>query len=89
MRALSIKGIFVRETTDIVGAGGEFATRYGIVATDDPETAEQAVRKMSAKSRAIDATDIPVEPETMERLGLAPGQAWHLYDDQAPQTGVT
>ena len=72
------KGIFVRETTDTVGVGGEFANRYWIVATDDPETAVQAVRKMSVKSRAIEATDIPVEAETMERLGLAPGQAWHL-----------
>jgi hypothetical protein len=71
-------GIFVRETTDIVGVGGEFATRYWIVATDDAEAAERAVRKMSVKSRAVEATDIPVEPETMKRLGLAPGQAWYL-----------
>jgi hypothetical protein len=63
------KGIFVRETTDIVGVGGEFATRYWIVATDDPETAEQAVRKMSAKSRAIEATSRRARDHGKARLG--------------------
>jgi hypothetical protein len=72
------KGIFVQETTDVLGIGGEPATRYWIVATDDPTTAEQAVRKLVPRSPRVEATDIPVEPETMERLGLAPGQAWHL-----------
>jgi len=50
----------------------------GMWRTDDAEAAERAVRKMSVKSRAVEATDIPVEPETMKRLGLAPGQAWYL-----------
>jgi hypothetical protein len=72
------KGILVRETTNIAGAGGVFATRHWIVATDDPKVAERAVREKVPTARLVEATDVPVSPETMERLGLAPGQAWHL-----------
>jgi hypothetical protein len=71
------KGIFVRVTTETV-VGGARTTAYWIVATDDPTTAEEIVRKAVALGCIVEATDTEVGPETVKRLGLAPGQAWHL-----------
>ena len=71
------KGIFVRVTTEMV-VGEARTTSYWIVATDDPKTAEQIVRKAIPPGCIVEATDTEVGPETVQRLGLAPGQAWHL-----------
>ena len=71
------KGIFVRVTTEIV-VGDARATAYWIVATDDPKTAEQIVRQAVSPGCIVEATDTEVGPETVKRLGLARGQAWHL-----------
>jgi hypothetical protein len=70
-------GILVRVTTDIV-ANGERAWSHWIVATDNPAEAERAVRAQVPGTYIIKAADTPVLPETMQRLGLAPGQAWRL-----------
>jgi hypothetical protein len=69
------QGILVRETTNVVGVGGGFATRHWIVAVDDPQAAERAVRETVPTARLVEATNIRVSPETIEKLGLAPGQA--------------
>jgi hypothetical protein len=49
-----------------------------IVATDDPEEAEKAVREMVAPNRSVEVIhDLPSE-ETVRRLALPPGKAWLL-----------
>jgi hypothetical protein len=70
-------GIFVRVTTDIV-VSGERAWSYWIVATDNPVEAERTVKDAVPPSYVVEATDVPVLSETVQRLGLASGQAWRL-----------
>jgi hypothetical protein len=64
------QGLLVRETTNIVGVGGGFATRHWIVAFDDPQAAERAVKEVVPTARHVEATNIYVTPETIEKLGL-------------------
>jgi hypothetical protein len=69
----------VRVTTNItVGPSGERAWSLWIVVGDDPKAAEQIVRRAVSPGCIVEATNIEVGPETVKRLGLAPGQAWHL-----------
>jgi len=49
-----------------------------IVATDDPVTAEKAVRELVSSHRSVEVIhDLPSE-ETVRRLALPPGKAWLL-----------
>jgi hypothetical protein len=69
--------ILVRVTIEF-DASSDRATALWIVATDDRETAVSAVRENVLMECLVEATDHPVTDATVERLGLAAGQAWHL-----------
>jgi hypothetical protein len=49
-----------------------------IVAIDNPKAAEQRVREAVRPGKEVVALPDRPNPETVERLGLAPGQAWCL-----------
>lgn len=67
----------VRVLTEI-DVAGQRATALWVVATGDAAEAERTVREHVAAGCEVEATDIPVAPETLDRLKLSPGQAWHL-----------
>jgi hypothetical protein len=71
------RAILVRVTTEF-DANNDRATALWLVATDDPETAVRAVREKVVLGCIVEATDHRVTDSTVERLGLAAGQAWHL-----------
>ena len=71
------EAILVRVTTEIEVCG-ERATALWIVATSDPTEAARTVRERVSSGCIVQATDTPVAPEMVKKLGLAPGQAWHL-----------
>jgi hypothetical protein len=71
------RAILVRVTTEF-DANSDRATALWIVATDDPETAVRTVREKVVLGCIIEATDHQVTESTIERLGLAAGQVWHL-----------
>ena len=70
-------GILVRVSANIIVGGGP-ATTFWVVATDDPKAAEEAVKKKVSATCLVEATLIPVLPDTLKKLGLAPGEAWLL-----------
>lgn len=72
-----IQATIVRVLSEIEVAG-QRATALWLVATGDAAEAERAVRERVTAGCEVEATDIPVAPETLDRLNLAPGQAWHL-----------
>ena len=67
----------VRVQTDILVMGSP-ATALWIVATGDHEEALNAVRAHVRPDWKIEVADWTVSEDTIKRLGLAPGQAWHL-----------
>jgi hypothetical protein len=71
------RAILVRVTTEF-DANSDRATALWIVATDDPETAVQIVREKVLLGCIVEATDHEVTEATIERLGLAARQSWHL-----------
>jgi hypothetical protein len=71
------RAILVRVTTEF-DANSDRATALWVVATDDPDTAVRAVREKVVVGCIVEATDHRVTDSTVERLGLAAGQAWHL-----------
>lgn len=56
---------------------GVHATSLWIVATPDPKQAVQAVRTQVPSRCQVRATNHLVSPDTIQRIGLGPGQA-HL-----------
>ena len=72
-----IKAILVRVTTDVLFRGAPAAALW-IVATSDPTSAFETVRKQVPSNYRIEVTDASVSDEVVERLQLAPGQAVHL-----------
>lgn len=49
-----------------------------IVVTSDPEAAVQSLKKRVTHGCVVEATDSGVLPETIEKLGLVPGQVHQL-----------
>jgi hypothetical protein len=74
---MSGDGILVRVSTDIIVDRGP-ATTFWVVASNDPKAAEEVVRKKVSATCLVEATLIPVLPDTLKKLGLAPGEAWLL-----------
>ena len=74
---MSSDGILVRVSVNIIVDGGPAMT-FWIVATNDPKAAEEVVRKKVSATCLVEATLIPVLPDTLKKLGLAPGEAWLL-----------
>ena len=72
-----LHAVLVRVTTEF-DANSDRAIALWIVATDDPETAVRAVREKVVVGCIVEATDHEVKASTVERLGIAAGQAWHL-----------
>ena len=73
----SLRAVLVRVTTEF-DANSDRATALWIVATDNPEIAVRTVRQKVVLGCIDEATDHEVAVSTVERLGLAAGQAWHL-----------
>jgi hypothetical protein len=71
------KARLVRVTTQIIFQGSR-ATALWIVGTGDPAEAVRIVRGRVAPECDVEITDHEVQPETIKRLGLVAGQAWHL-----------
>ena len=73
----SLPAVLVRVTTEF-DANSDRATALWIVVTDNPETAVRTVRQKVVVGCIVEATEHEVADSTVERLGLAAGQAWHL-----------
>ena len=71
------RAILVRVTTEF-DANSDRATALWIVATDNPQTAIRAVQEKVVVGCIVEVTDHQIKESTIERLGLAAGQAWHL-----------
>ena len=71
------RAILVRVITEF-DANSDRATALWIVATDDPETAVRTVREKVVLGCIVEATDHEITDSTIERLGLAAGQGWHV-----------
>jgi hypothetical protein len=71
------EAVLVRVTTEIQVGDGR-ATALWIVATPDRDEAVRAVTERVSSGCIVEATESEVKPETVKRLGLARGQAWHL-----------
>jgi hypothetical protein len=56
----------------------ERASMLWVVLTDKPEHALRIVRSLVAPSCDVEMTDYRLSAETIQALGLAPGQAKHL-----------
>jgi hypothetical protein len=69
-------GILVRVSTPI--ENGAPAVTFWIVAVTEPNGAEQIVKQKVSQICLVEATLIPVLPDTLKRLGLAHGEAWLL-----------
>ncbi len=70
-------GICVRVITEDA-LQGVHATSHWIVVTADPDKAVQTVRTRVSSNAQVRATTHRVSPETILRIGLAPGQAHPL-----------
>ncbi|HZK88720.1 MAG TPA: hypothetical protein VFC56_01100 [Stellaceae bacterium] len=68
---------FVRVEAARSASGGR-TFEIWIVATDDPAEAEAAVRKMVNPGSNVELIHDRPSEETIQRLALAPGQAWLL-----------
>jgi hypothetical protein len=64
----------IRVITEIE-VNGVRATMLWLVATSDADEAVRAVRARVSAGCVVEATDYEFSPETVERLGLAAGQA--------------
>ena len=71
------RAILVRVITEF-DANSDRAMALWVVATDDPDTAVRTVREKVVVGCIVEATDHQLTDSTVERLGLAAGQAWHL-----------
>ena len=67
----------IRVRTDIL-VMGERATALWVVPADSPEEALEIVRAKVAKGSELEITYHRLQPDTVQKLGLAKGQAWHL-----------
>ena len=67
----------IRVRTDIL-VMGERATALWVVRADSPEQALEIVRDAVAKGAELEITYHRLQPNTVQKLGLAKGQAWHL-----------
>lgn len=57
---------------------GERNTALWVVCTDSPEQALEIVRAKVAKGSELEITYHRLQSDTVRKLGLAKGQAWHL-----------
>jgi len=74
---MSSDGILVRVSSNIIVDGGPAMT-FWIAATNDPKAAEEVVRKKVSETCLVEATLMPVLPDTLRKLGLARGETWLL-----------
>ena len=67
----------IRVRTDIL-VKGERNTALWVVCADSPEQALEIVRAKVPKGSGLELTYHRLQPDTVQKLGLAKGQAWHL-----------
>jgi hypothetical protein len=67
----------VRVRTDVL-IMGERAMALWVVHADSAEQALEIVRSQIASGCEAELTDHRLRAETIEKFGLAKGQAWHL-----------
>src|SRR5207302_6100662 len=65
---MSSDGVLVRVSTNIIVDGGPAMT-FWIAATNDPKAAEEVVRKKVSETCLVEATLMPVLPDTLKKLG--------------------
>ena len=75
-RAMS-DGLLVRVTTAIDGRGDPVITLW-VVATTHRREAIAVVREATPDALSVEISERPVQPGTVKRLGLRPGEAWRL-----------
>jgi hypothetical protein len=69
--------VLVRVTSEMV-VGDSRATALWLVVADDPDHAVRIVKERVPAHCIVEATDHHVTRATVEKLGLARGQAWHI-----------
>ena len=67
----------VRVRTDVL-VMGDRATALWVVQADSPEEALEIVRGRIASGCEAEMADHRLQSNTIQKLGLAKGQAWHL-----------
>ena len=67
----------IRVRTDML-IMGERATALWVVRANSPEEALEIVRTKTPKGSGLEITYHRLQPDTIQKLGLAEGQAWHL-----------
>jgi hypothetical protein len=67
-------GLLARVTTAIDGQGDPVITLW-VVATTDRRAAIAIVREASPHALSVEISERPVQPGTVKRLGLRPGEA--------------
>jgi len=72
-----MENFVIRVRTDTLVVSDR-ATALWIVCADSPEEALEIVRGQIASGCEAEMTDHKLQPDTLKKLGLAKGQAWHL-----------
>jgi hypothetical protein len=72
-----MENFVIRVRTDTLVVSDR-ATALWIVCADSPEEALEIVRGRIASGCEAEMTDHRLQPDTVKKLGLAKGQAWHL-----------
>ncbi len=72
-----MENFVIRVRTDTLVVSDR-ATALWIVCADSPEEALEIVRGRIASGCEAEMTDHRLQPDTIQKLGLAKGQAWHL-----------